>query len=84
VVGALGIWAAVVVLSALTSFFQRSPVHSDSWWPLLTIWGFGLGIGLVLLVVRRWAWGAAWTIGTIGGAVAYVGGVIIFVLTYGH
>jgi hypothetical protein len=78
------IWAAVLVLSTFTSFVQRSPVHSDSWWPLLAIWCLGLGTGLVLLAARKWAWGAAWTIGTVGGVVAYVGGVIIFVLTHGH
>jgi hypothetical protein len=42
-----------------------------------------LAVGFALLVTRSWAWGAARTIGTIGGVFAYVGGVIIFVLTYG-
>jgi hypothetical protein len=84
VAGSLLIWAAIVVLNALTSFIERSPIHSDAWWPLLTVWGTALGVGVGLLVIRRRAWGAAWLVGGLGGAIAYVGAVIIFVVTQGH
>lgn len=84
IAGSLLIWAAIVVLNALTSFFERSPIHSDAGWPLLTVWGVALGVGVLLLATRRRAWGAAWLIAGVGGAVAYVGAVIIFVITQGH
>lgn len=64
------VFAAVLVLSTLTSFVQGSPVHSESWWPLLMTWGTGLAIGSALLGAGNWDWGAAWTIGTVGGVVA--------------
>jgi hypothetical protein len=83
VIGALAIWGAVLVLSTLTSLIPDSPIHSDSWWPLLAIWGIGLALGLGLLVARRWAWGAAWTIGTFGGGVTYAGGVMILLVAGG-
>lgn len=79
----MAIWAVVLVLSTFTSFIQSSPVHNDSWLPLPTIWEPRLSLGFGRLAAGRWAWGAAWTIGTIGGAIAYMGAVVIFVLTYG-
>jgi hypothetical protein len=83
VLGGFAIGLAVLVLSTLTTFFQRSPIHSESWWPLLTVWGGALGIGLVLSALRRPAWGAAWVMGAFGGAVAFIGSVFIFVVTHG-
>jgi hypothetical protein len=83
VVGAFVIRVVMTTLSFLTDFIERSPIHSDSWGPLLSVWAGGAGVGVVLVVLRTWVWATAWLIATAGALLGFVSAVFLFLVEHG-
>jgi hypothetical protein len=75
----IGAFVLVTVIAYLVSYDESSPVYAGTDnGPLFAVWLLGLGVGVGLLVVRQWVFGAAWLVGTVMSVV----GTVVLAFTF--
>ena len=74
VVGGLAVFGLMIVLTYKMTLDERSIIYGgDSNFPVLILWGTCIAVGVVLWMLGKRLWAAAWLTGSAGAVVACLG-----------